>query len=295
LLVNANFFRANHLHVAPTWLHGWLQALAHMQPAARNWRDQSRVTRIQELDYHAHDRRWYGDLVSFRLDVTKDVSNLAGHSDPIPLQPTEGIGERTAFSYDPDMQVLALQSNRAGATSSRLAAYLTELSQTPNAIEFLPMLTATAVQRFVRMERFSKFSVRIAGDIDGALWGNMGHSGAALRQLNEFFGAPSISLDVSVGREWRNRSLIPQAIRDAVAAMLGFAEDDELDRVQSVIVKGAAGDEDFDEVNLIRERIEYGEDLEPDGRELTFEIRRNWLRRAFAERRAELQAVLPPQ
>ena len=78
--------------------------------------------RMQELQKSG--RYWDGDIVRIRMDDLPVIISRDGEVEEFDVDDDEGVGEETALRFDPKTRILAIQSNRSGASPSRLARYL---------------------------------------------------------------------------------------------------------------------------------------------------------------------------
>jgi len=69
----------------------------------------------------------HGLFIKVRMDGIPPKTNIkTGEKHAIELDDDEGLGEDTVFIFDPSLNVLVLQRNRIGVTSSQFARYIHE-------------------------------------------------------------------------------------------------------------------------------------------------------------------------
>jgi hypothetical protein len=57
---------------------------------------------------------WEGDMIRIRMNEVPIKASLAGIVEPLEFEDNEGLGEETAFIYNPLIQVLMSQRNQSG-------------------------------------------------------------------------------------------------------------------------------------------------------------------------------------
>jgi Family of unknown function (DUF6731) len=66
---------------------------------------------------------WQGELIRIRLGEEPKRANLKGRVVPIIFDEDEGLGEETAFLYDPELQMIAYHEHRGGVSLTNAARY----------------------------------------------------------------------------------------------------------------------------------------------------------------------------
>src|SRR5687767_10538198 len=94
--------------------------------------------------------RWTGDLVKIRLHEKFDKSTVDGREEEIVFEENEGPCEKTAFLYDPALNVLAIQQTAGSVSASSCGRYFRTLGKVQR-IELPVILKLEALQRIMRL------------------------------------------------------------------------------------------------------------------------------------------------
>ena len=93
---------------------------------------------------------WVGDMVKIRMDGIPPKTRLNGEQADIDLDEDEGLGEETAFVYDPATKILCIQRNRYAVSAQGLARYFSKHYH-PEYIELKPVLKHDALLRMDKL------------------------------------------------------------------------------------------------------------------------------------------------
>jgi hypothetical protein len=193
---------------------------------------------------------WHGELIRIRLGEEPKKANLRGRVEPIPFGEDEGLGEETAFVYDPELRILAYHEHRGGVSLTNAARYFKAVGRV-RSIEFQPVLRPEVIERVDRMGTVREFVVHLAGVHDGRNLRGLGRPALSLFGAANAFLAPRAKFHLSIGREG---SL--QNVKEAIAEFMG-AEGETKEQVKKLVVIGseAEGDDHEEVINLIEDRL----------------------------------------
>lgn len=229
---------------------------------------------------------WHGELIRIRLGEEPKKANLKGKVVPIAFDEDEGLGEETAFLYDPELQMIAYHEHRGGVTLTNAARYFKAVGQV-RSVEFQPVLKPEVLERVDRMGEVREFIVHLAGVHDGRRLRNLGRPALSLFGAANAFLAPKAKFHLSIGRQG---SL--QNVKEAIAEFMG-ADDETKDQVKKLVVVGSEaeglGQEEI--IDLIQDRLVVSVEVELRGGRLTDAKRRAAVYDAWLAQRDGLRAV----
>src|SRR5258707_7859842 len=126
-----------------------------LQDEARTQEISGDPVRLQEL-HHQQGGHIEGDMVRTRMDTLPRKSNIeTGELALLDLDEDEGLGEETAFLYDPATHCLTIQRNRYGVSASAFATYCTEIGAFESAITLEPIISGDAIARLQEFDRLN--------------------------------------------------------------------------------------------------------------------------------------------
>jgi len=194
-----------------------------------------------------------GDLSRIKMGQIPSKQKLNGKKTRIALDDDEGIGNETAFVFDPKSNVLAIQRNRSGVSAASFKTYFERAGVMDGPLIMKLCLDPNVLAKLSRIKEVRRLSFRVAGIEDGALLKNLPGGLASLINIRKKMKSPVLELTLSVGTV-RD---IPLASDDAlcVAKTLYEREAASYSQVTSIEVKGVTRDEQSDGVDLIKERL----------------------------------------
>ncbi len=154
--------------------------------------------RLQELRRGANI--WQGDMIRIRMEDHPLKATLGGETELIELEDDEGIGEETAFLYDPAINVLVLQRNRSGVSEKRLVTYFAQKGETgPIALD--PVVNHDVLDRLERMQTVRSLEVRVAGFEHADVYRGQTRAVEGMIGISEELSAPSLTIQATMGRQ----------------------------------------------------------------------------------------------
>lgn len=160
---------------------------------------------------------WIGDMVKIRMDNIPPKTKLNGQQEDLDLDPDEGLGEETAFLYDPGITILAIQRNRYAVSASAFARYF-EIKGGIDEIELRPILLSSAMKRMAQMRIHRRLEISIASIQNLKMFAGDGHGVEKLTDLSDYFDAPAASIVVSMGQHSGTLNKIMQFAKDILQA-----------------------------------------------------------------------------
>ncbi len=98
------------------------------------------------------------------MDTLPRKSNVeTGQLTLLDLDDDEGLGEETAFLYDPATHCLTIQRNRFGVSANAFATYCTEIGAFESALNLEPIISADAIARLQEFDRVNRLTIKVAG------------------------------------------------------------------------------------------------------------------------------------
>lgn len=234
----------------------------------------------------------YGLFVKVRMDGIPPKTNIkTGEKKDIELDDDEGLGEDTAFVFDTILNVLVLQRNQIGVTSSQFSKYIEDNCDLDGDVRLSPILIEGAYQRLSQFGVFRKLRIRVAPLVSNEIFKGQGHSVSTLADLSCEFQSPYIDVSFSLGRV-RKGSLFPDSVRTMIDSLLEIRVKNN-EAVTNIEVTGK-DDEDSTAniIDLIEERMVEEIDVAlNEARQIDIEGRYNAGLDALRRRRSEIRRL----
>lgn len=265
----------------------------------------ARVRTIEGIPYRllnlsSNNKTWEGDACRIRMnDVPMIASVKVSTTKDVPLTTDQGIAESTAFLYDEETNVLAIQSTRFGVSASRLGMFLGELAGLPELITLSTVFREDASKELLRMKDHRKILVRFAGIKNPRLITDNRPSVAQAVELLKGATAPHLEIAISVGHS--PSPLDPRAVLESAKTFLKWAKgtidggaQSKGEVVEALKVVGAIDSDTTEELNLLEFKMTEEEDVPVDKKtkRLLYADRKKVLRSAFDRRQKELKRML---
>jgi hypothetical protein len=232
---------------------------------------------------------WSCELIRIRLGEDVKKANKRGRLTPIDFDEDEGLGEETAFVYDPQLRIAAYHEHRGGVTIGNAARYFKSVSSGKvRSIDFKPVIRPAALERIANIGQVKEFIIHLAGPSHGRPLRNLGRSALSLFQTKEQFQAPKAKFHFTLGRQQG----VLENVKEAVAQL--WSSDEELrDEIDKLVVVG--DDEDGTDreavINLLEDRLVVSLPVELRGGRLTDASRRAAVLQAWTDEQEGLAAI----
>ena len=245
--------------------------------------------RLQEL--HRHGGYLEGDMVRTRMDTLPRRSNIeTGQLALLDLDDDEGLGEETAFLYDPATHCLTIQRNRFAVSASAFATYCTEIGAFESAIILEPIISGDAIARLQEFDRVSRLTIKVAGLAGGRVLRDTPYSLGHIAAFADDYAGPIVNIDVSMGHQ--RGSLARDRVRGVVEWLRRQFRDREVD-VRRIEVSGSSAGDETQVLDLLESRIVEHRTVEISrNRIVTYMARRNAVRAAWDAQRDRIRAIL---
>jgi hypothetical protein len=193
---------------------------------------------------------WAGELMRIRLGEQAKKANINGHVEPIAFEDDEGLGEETAFLYDPELRIIVYHERKGGVSLTNAGRYFKAVGRV-RSVEFQPVPKPELQERLRRMIVVREFIVHLAGVDNGRAYRGLGHSALALFGAANEFNATEAKFELSVGK---GNSL--QRAKETIAELM-HPDNEARENVSKVILIGSESENDSQEevINLIDDRL----------------------------------------
>lgn len=204
-------------------------------------------TRLQDLSKSNSNKVWQGEMARIRMNDLPRKYSVDGKAEELELDDDEGIGDETAFLYDPKTNILVIQRNRNAVSASSLAWYMGKISG--ELVSFLPLMNDTALRRMAEMSEHRKLEIAIARPMQFKEFASQNQATGAFMRIIEYFDSPTVSVSVSMGRE-----------KGGLGKIVSFAKSlhawykDNPDEVKSITVSGSSAD-GTETIDLLADRL----------------------------------------
>lgn len=207
----------------------------------------------------------------------------------------EGLEKHSTFLLDPQNNILVLE--KGGITSLQLCNYLSYCSKLPKCDVAL-IINPSEIQKFYKMHRITKFSVRVAQIESGSIFSNNKEQPLPIDQVIESAdgtNADELHYEIKTSsRKTQKNSLDKSKIANFIKSFLGFKETEEVTELK---VTGEYLDEEGSNrivpLDLIKERLYDVFQIETDRHSSIFHIENKYqgLLRIYAKHRQSLLNV----
>ncbi len=161
-----------------------------------------------------------GDMAKIRMTNLPTRIGQNGSEREIDFLDDEGVGEETAFLYDPKRKALALQRNRHGVSYAAFAEYFTSFAGESACIRLLPMISQEALKKLQKSPRVTRIEIEVQPVTSlASLRGS--RSLAATVGLMEHLAGEKVAISVGLSRGSRGGLSIP-SILETVKETLRF-------------------------------------------------------------------------
>lgn len=237
-------------------------------------------TRLQQVQ-RSDDFGWEGEFVRIRLNNLPSRTKLSGAQTDLELDDDEGLGENTAFLFDPKKKHLLVQTFRSSVTASAMRRYFSEFTGKVGPVFLHPVLRKDAMERLARLSESKKLVIQVAADDRMQGYDTENDAVESVLKLAKYLRSPSIEVTASIGH--RGGSLSPKRVFAAVKELLKMG-DTTTNRVEKLKV---AGDKASQLIDVLEFKLKYIEKVKEKGRALTRMERRDALRAIWARARKE--------
>lgn len=131
------------------------------------------------------------------------------------LKKSEGIPEAIVFSYDPELNVLVMQSKLPGITEDGFALLLKDVAKINTSIEFHPILTRDAYGKVFGDRIISKFRAKISKPANPGMYGKT----LPLNGIIDYMASMD-GMDIEVTVKAKDNGLKKGAVQKAVDWLL---------------------------------------------------------------------------
>ena len=198
-----------------------------------------------------------------RMDDLPQKTKLDGSRTPLELDEDEGLGEDVAMAYDANLNVVAIQRNRHSMTANNIAR-LINFFYPEIQLNFVPILSRDALERFSRCNTLRKLRVKLAGASNCDFLNTNELSTNEKITMQEILSEPYVDITFSVGR--KNTSLTAK-IRRFAEFFSNFHRNGGDETVLAVDVTGKEDDGTPSMmIDLLSEKLTFEHEVEQNGR-----------------------------
>lgn len=193
---------------------------------------------------------WTGELIRIRLGEQAKKADTKGHVEPIPFGDDEGLGEETAFLYDPELRIIVYHERKGGVSLTNAARYFRAVGKV-RSVEFQPIPKPELQERLRRMKVVREFIVHLAGVNTGQSYRGLGHSALSLFGTADEFNATEAKFQLSVGK---GNSL--QRAKETLEELM-HPDSGAKEHVSRIILIGSDAEDDTHEevIDLLDDRL----------------------------------------
>ena len=244
-----------------------LQDHFSLTPESRNFGEADPL-RLEAFTKDA-DGNVSGDFLRVRMQDLPNVAPLDGATPSRPLSDlgvtdAEGIGRSTAFFFNAEHSVIALQRNRAGATSDIVRRYIERLSDYGSSVSFLPVLERDAYASLASWNRIRSIQVEVVNPQNLEHLKGHADTDSAIAKATDI-GGSRISLRVDVNGQ-RGASLARNRALSFLRNLMTRGRQQDEGPVDEVVTKleavGADAESNLEPVDLLGNAITFSNRLQ---------------------------------
>lgn len=193
------------------------------------------------------------------------LSDIHGAEDKIVFEPGgKHPAERTAILFDAQSSCLFVHEHAGGISAAAFGRYFSSVGNqangTPMKVKVDPVLKHEALLRFAKQKHHTRIKVRLAGMDDTSFLEKQGEAAKPLLSMINFFGAPVLKVEASIGAAKEEPAPWLSNIGETVTALLGLRSTKQL---KQLVVLGHEDGEAADfPVDFIKDRITFTWEVE---------------------------------
>ncbi|WP_448266399.1 DUF6731 family protein [Nostoc sp. DSM 114159] len=228
---------------------------------------------------------WEGEIIRLRMDNIPVKGDRLGNIEDITLADNEGIGELTAFLYNPSTKILLFQNNQHGISPGAFAKYFEQMSDTNSSINLEPVMQLNFMERLANLKTIKELDIRIAG-IDNIDFGK-NDSLKDFIDFADYLRAPNLKLQLTSGRK-RNHSLSCDNVLETISNV--FKNSRSQQSIKQLKVYGTNEDNDRIMIDILKDRMKESIDIKSSSpkRNVPYPERQQALRDAWNLRSDEI-------
>lgn len=186
---------------------------------ARNHLFRDDPVRLRALS--THDGFIFGDMIRIRVGEPAIIAKVQGGEKPVELEADEGLGETSAFMYQPQTRYIGYQRNRSGVSASRAAYYVQQKSDQRDPFVFEPMLSPARIEDLMGKGPPKKVTMKVVAT-------GLDRDSVTSHALSEVIDAANnmesteVSITFSIGRARRaglRRNGVLEMVRSGLSLM----------------------------------------------------------------------------
>ena len=262
----------------------------------------SRRERVQQvLDKYTYltklDREGeflFGEIIRVRMSDFPVIADLNGEAEEFELRPDQGLGERTAFLFHPNTQVILLQTNPLGVSPIVFSRYVQLCCNLGNSnVAFDPIFEEDSIRRLNSFTEIEEFEIHVAGLDRPGLLREQSHGVDELLNLYNIFQAPTINFKLSIGQR-RTSNISIQRLLDMAFLWERKTESSSQNRKRNeprseratiIRLTGSTPEESSVYVDLLKDRMREKVRIEERNRNLDYFTRINILKTSWNRRK----------
>lgn len=232
-----------------------------------------------------------GDFIRLGMNDIPVKGNVQGIIENIKLDDNEGLGVQSAFLYHIPTRVFLLQSVKSGISNTNFSRYLTEITEINKPIFVDLILQLETWKKLDRMRDIRKMDIRVAGLDNLEILADNDNPVGSIRELAQYYEAPSLSLELSVGKA-KNKSLALGRAKELVFSLIRMNSNHN--QVKTLRISGDIDDDGLLFIDLLRDRMRESIQHDIPSRTIHYEDRKKLIKKAWENRSQEIFKLYPP-
>lgn len=235
--------------------------------------------RLERAEGGKGAKRVTGDMMRMQFYNFPPALTMRTPSVRLPLKKGQGIGNSAAFLYDPKTQIIALQSNLQMHIQKVCRYFASGWTDDFLNVEFYPVFDEEHMRVMRSLTSATSVTFKAAVPDDPSFFRGKSKIVEDIMDIGKRTDAPEISVGVTVGQQWRKKSLQWLRLEKAIDVLLGHGSE----YTKSIQVTGYDDDAVKHSLELVKGRLAYHENLVVNEDHGTYEGRVAILQNAWNE------------
>ena len=233
-----------------------IQKTASISTDQRYRHTQLHPVSLLEADY-GWNNTWEGEIVQLRMDNMPVIGDLSGKIEDLQLSDDKGLGEQSAFVYDPQSTILAIQTNRNGVSTGNFARYFELIAEGNTDVILNPVIQMDAMQRLHNMKNVTKMDINVAGLSNMGIFDTGKNGIEEMIKLTDFYDAPSVRVEMKAsGKKEEKKYLSKEKVLNLAQSLLRVRNSATSEvNVKTIRITGKSSEEDNLFVDLLKDKF----------------------------------------
>lgn len=195
----------------------------------------------------------YGTFAHNQMnELPPTLDTATGETSQLPIKDTQGLAYYTSFLFDPELQMIAFESNLNGVSLNSFCEFIEYNYSLSNPIESEIVIDPIEIQKLNKMGVIKKFQVKITKVENGEIFNSKKSSFKQIIDSADGTNTNTIEYTLSSGRA-KNNSLSLNKLKQIVKDLMKYKETEE---VEKLIITGRETEESsLDLIDFVSNKV----------------------------------------